>query len=69
MNAIEHIRCRVLDVTQAEMAAIAQVAQSTVSRWERGEMMPNSAALARIRAYALKSKIKWSDSFFWAEQT
>lgn len=47
--------------TQAAMAAIAGVDQATWSRWERAMLDPTLAQIARVRAYALRHGIEWSD--------
>lgn len=48
MSAIEHIRKTVLGLSQAQLAAIAGVKQSTVSRWERGELSPSIREVGRV---------------------
>lgn len=62
MKPIEYIRKHILKVTQAEMAAIAQVTQATVSRWESGEFGPSLEEAARIRNEAIQRNLDWDDS-------
>jgi len=47
MTHIERIR-RKLGINQTTIASWAEVAQSTVSRWERGEGEPSLTELRRI---------------------
>lgn len=65
MKQIEYIRKHILKVTQAEMAAIAEVTQATVSRWESGEFEPSLGELSRIRAAAKERDLPWDDSLFF----
>jgi DNA-binding transcriptional regulator YiaG len=65
MLPISHIRNSIFQVTQAEFAALAGTSQATVSRWEKGELMPNSANLDRIRQAAQANNIAWNDSWFF----
>lgn len=62
LRAIRKLR---LIMSQAEIAAITATAQSTVSRWERGEIEPNRAQMAAIREYAIKKGIEWRDEWFF----
>jgi len=64
MNAMTHIRKNVFRVTQIEMASIADVAQSTISRWENGGE-PTQAEMARIRLEAIRRAIPWDDRWFF----
>lgn len=64
MNAIRHIRTKVFKVTQEEFAALAEVKQATVSRWENGTE-PSLGEMAKIRKAALKRKLKWDDALFF----
>lgn len=65
MKPIEYIRKHILKVTQSEMAAIADVTQATVSRWESGEFGPSLDEAARIRAEAAAREIPLADSVFF----
>lgn len=65
MNALRHIRKSILDLSQAEIAAIAEVSQGTVSKWENGELNPNMDEMARIRAAAMARNLPWDDSWFF----
>lgn len=48
MSIIRALRKDVLGMSQAELAAAAGVKQSTVSRWERGELSPSLDEVSRI---------------------
>lgn len=65
MSTIRHIRKTVLGLSQVEFAAVAKVAQGTVSKWEAGELGPDRDEMARIRAYAIEHSIRWKDSWFF----
>jgi predicted transcriptional regulator len=65
MNALHRIRTEVFGVRQSEMAVIAGVTQSTVSRWEAGEFQPSLPQMNNIRECALKRGIAWDDSLFF----
>lgn len=65
MNPIQHIRKFVLQVSQAELAAMTGTTQATVSRWENGELSPDLAQLASIRRAALEGHREWDDSWFF----
>ncbi|WP_173995079.1 helix-turn-helix transcriptional regulator [Agrobacterium tumefaciens] len=64
MNEIRHIRKDLFKVSQAEFAAALGVAQSTVSRWERG-VPPSLDEMKEIRSVAIERGIDWSDSYFF----
>lgn len=68
MNALRHIRKNVFGLTQQEFASVAGVQQSTISRWENNEAAPTLDEMARIRAEAVKRKLKakWDDKLFFA---
>lgn len=59
MNPMPIIRKNVLDVSQAELAAIAGTTQATVSRWEKGELQPDRIHLGRIRDAVKDRGIAW----------
>jgi transcriptional regulator with XRE-family HTH domain len=65
MLPIAHIRNSIFKITQAQFAQIAGASQATVSRWENGELMPNSANLDRIRQAAKANNIAWNDTWFF----
>lgn len=65
MTPIAHIRKAVLKMSQVEFASLAGVNQSTVSRWERGQLRPTHEEMQRIRAEALRREIVWSDGWFF----
>lgn len=60
-----HIRSTVFAISQGEMAKITGTTQSTISRWERGELEPDRSHLALIRDYAKKNGIRWNDALFF----
>ena len=65
MNPMLRIRKDVLGLTQAEMAALADTTQATVSRWEKGGLEPDREHLSRIRAEAERRAIAWDDAWFF----
>lgn len=65
MGPIEHIRREVLKISQAELARVAETTQPTVSRWERGELEPSRAELAKIRQEITEKNLQWNDSWFF----
>jgi predicted transcriptional regulator len=67
MNSLRHIRKAVLGISQADMAAVAEVSQGTVSKWENGELNPNRDEMARIRAAAMDRGLAWDDAWFFDE--
>lgn len=65
MNPLLHIRKTVFDVTQSEMALIAEVSQGTVSKWESGALAPDRHELVRIRKEASRRALPWDDRWFF----
>jgi transcriptional regulator with XRE-family HTH domain len=65
MNSMAHIRKNIFKLTQPQMAAVACVAQSLVSRWETGDRFPDIQDMDRIRKHAHSLGIKWDDSWFF----
>lgn len=65
MTPMAYIRKEVLRISQVAMAEIAEVNQTTVSRWEKGDREPSRDAMARIRNFARRRGIKWSDRWFF----
>ncbi|MBZ9794329.1 helix-turn-helix domain-containing protein [Mesorhizobium sp. ES1-4] len=59
------LRLSIFHATQTEMAAIAGVNQSQVSRWERGVRRPSLREMERIRAEALRRDLPWDDRWFF----
>lgn len=53
-------------VTQSEMAEIAGTSQATISRWEAGATNPSLRHLRRIRAEALRRRLKWDDRLLFS---
>lgn len=64
MTAIRHIRKMIFNVNQAEFAAIAGVAQATVSRWENGVSLSLDEMKA-IREAAMQRGLNWDDRWFF----
>lgn len=62
---LKAIRKNILGLTQAEMAALTDVAQATVCRWESGELEPDRQQMAKIRAEAAARGIEWNDTWFF----
>lgn len=69
MNPIARIRREIFQVTQSDMALIAGVAQSTISRWENGSDHPSLLELERIRAEARRRRLKLDDRAFFEVRT
>jgi len=65
MNAIRYIRKTVLGLSQGELARIAGTTQTTVSRWERGELEPSHGEMAAIRRHAIEKGTTWNDAWFF----
>ena len=65
MTPLQHIRKKVFHLAQAEFAAVLQVNQSTISRWERGESEPSRQEMLAIRSLAESQGIEWDDQWFW----
>lgn len=61
---MKHIRTKIFEVTQAEFAALAGVAQATVSRWENG-VAPSRDEMQAIRQAAFERSIQWDDAVFF----
>lgn len=68
MTAIRHIRKTVFNLNQAEFAALAGVAQATVSRWENGVSLSLDEMRA-IRDAAIARGIEWEDRWFFETPT
>ena len=69
MTTLRRIRREVFGLTLVEMAAIAGVAQSTISKWENGIHRPDLQAMARIRSAALARKLAWDDAWLFEAAT
>jgi len=65
MNSILFIRKHVLAVSQVDFAAIAEVTQATVSRWEACDLFPDIHHMNKIRAEVLKRDLAWKDTWFF----
>jgi DNA-binding transcriptional regulator YiaG len=65
MSPILQVRKRVFGISQAELAAIANTSQGTVSKWEAGELEPDREQLALIRSAAIDRGLEWSDAWFF----
>lgn len=68
MTAIRFIRRDVFRATQTEFAAMAGVAQATVSRWEAG-VPPSLDDMQAIRNAASKRGIEWRDEWFFGDDS
>lgn len=66
MTAIRHIRKTIFNVSQADFATIAGVAQATVSRWENGVSLSLDEMKA-IREAAKERGIEWNDLWFFED--
>lgn len=62
MNTLKRIRVEIFSLNQVEFARVAGVSQSTVSRWESGEIAPGLSSLRRLRKAALEAGAPWDDS-------
>ncbi len=65
MSSLRHIRTNIFRLKQAEFAVVCQVDQSTVSKWESGDLEPSLSQMRRIRDMAKKRRMKWSDKWFF----
>lgn len=65
MNTLAHLRKVVFRLSQREFAIEIGVNQSTVSRWEAGELEPSRSEMAAIRALAERRAIDWQDRWFF----
>ena len=65
MNPLTHIRKNVFGHTQADFADALGVSQSTISRWEKGELCPSLEEMRVIRDLATKRDLGWSDLWFF----
>lgn len=52
-------------MSQAELAAIAETTQATVSRWESGQLEPSRVELSRIRKAVIETGKPWNDTWFF----
>lgn len=64
MKAITKIK-KALNITQADLAAIAGKDQSTISNWERGATSPTISDIARIRAEFFVRGVPWTEDLFF----
>ncbi len=64
MRPIQNIRKNVFRLSQQEFADLAGVTQPTVSRWERGVAL-DETAMRNIRAGAVSRGIRWDDRLFF----
>ncbi len=65
MNRMKHIRTNVFEVSQSRFARIVAVNQSTVCRWETGELEPDRFDLQNIKDYARVKNIPFSVEWFF----
>lgn len=69
MSTIRYIRKELLGVSQSELALIAETTQTTVSRWERGDLFPDLSQLSRIRDAVKARGSQWRDEWFFEAPT
>lgn len=69
MSPMQHIRKAIFRISQVEMASITATTQATVSRWEKGELVPDLTHMARIRDAAQDRGLNWSDDLFFPPAT
>lgn len=65
MTPIAFIRQNVFGLSQAAFAALAETTQPTVSRWENGELAPDTNQCALIRRAAQDRSLAWDDRWFF----
>jgi predicted transcriptional regulator len=65
MSPLRSIRKDILSLSQAELAAVAEVSQGTVSKWEAGELAPSLEEMSRIREAAIRRGVAWDDRWFF----
>lgn len=65
MGPLLYIRREIFRATQSEMATIAGVSQSTVSKWEAGLLEPGRVEMERIRKGAAGRGLAWCDEWFF----
>lgn len=65
MGPLLYIRREIFRATQSEMATIAGVSQSTVSKWEAGLLEPGRVEMERIRRGAAGRGLVWRDEWFF----
>jgi predicted transcriptional regulator len=68
-NPIKSIRKNLFAISQAEFGNIAGVNQSTVARWESGQISPTLYEIARIRGEAILRGLRWDDSVLFTPDT
>jgi transcriptional regulator with XRE-family HTH domain len=65
MSTLRFIRKDVLSLSQAELAAVAEVSQGTVSKWEAGELRRASTRCRRSATAAISRGVAWDDRWFF----
>lgn len=65
MIPLKNIRKNLFDISQTAFGEIAGVTQSTVSRWEAGELEPSRDEMSKIRDEAAKRGMQWDDRLFF----
>jgi DNA-binding transcriptional regulator YiaG len=63
-NALTHIRKGKFQMTQAQFAAALGVAQSTVSRWESGDLFPSVVEIQAAMRAAKERGVRLSANDF-----
>jgi len=64
MTPLKHIRTKVFNLNQMDLAERLSVTQSYISKAERKAVIPAPLQM-KIRAEAAASGVEWSDSFFF----
>jgi len=65
MQAMLSIRKQIFRMSQTAFALAVGVNQSTVSRWERGDLEPSRNEMAAIRKLAFDQGLEWDDRWFF----
>ena len=61
-----YIRKEIFGLSQIDFAKALTINQSTISRWEAGELKPSHDDMRAIRELATQRDIKWDDKIFWS---
>jgi predicted transcriptional regulator len=68
MTPLYRIRKKILGLTQAQMADIAQTTQATVCRWESGGYEPDRHQMSLILVYAKRHGFDLQASAFFDDE-
>ncbi len=66
-NPIKSIRKNLFAVSQTVFGQLAGVNQSTVARWESGQISPTLEEIAKIRAEAFSRGLTWDDAALFGQ--